>query len=68
MLYFDAQEKKHKRRKYENSIFYLGPDSRIFNRFYYYIHYTRGCDIMDLFLILEVSGDALQALLILLGE
>jgi len=40
----------------------------VFNRLYYYIYSNRGYDIMDLFLILEVSGDALQALLILLGE
>ena len=54
--------------KYEIIFFTFGPDSRVFNRLYYNIYYTRGCDIMDLFLIIEVSGDALQALLILLGE
>ena len=54
--------------KNENSFFYFRRSSRVFNRLYYYIYHTRGCDIMDLFLIIEVSGDALQALLILLGE
>ena len=62
-------EKCPLRREYrENSFFYFRRSSRVFNRLYYYIDHTRGCDIMDLFLIIEVSGDALQALLILLGE